>query len=138
MEESGEGLFALQPLASGTVVSFYNGVRLPASLEDGDWDDGAYRIFVHPWDCKEEDSLERMDIPVKMRDLGEYCATLGHKINHSFSPNCQFSHYSHPLYGEIPCVVTTQHVDKGEELFSYYHYLLSDCPEWYAALWQNK
>ena len=138
VKDGGEGVFALQPLAKKTVIAFYNGVRLPPVMEVGDWEDCSYRIFLHTDEEEEEDFLECLDIPVKMRDLGEYCATLGHKINHSFSPNCQFSHYSHPLYGEIPCVVTTQHVDKGEELFSYYHYLISDCPDWYAALWQTK
>jgi hypothetical protein len=27
-------------------------------------------------------------------------------------------------------------VSEGEELTCYYHYLLSDCPTWYAELWE--
>jgi hypothetical protein len=27
-------------------------------------------------------------------------------------------------------------VSEGEELTCYYHYLLSDCPAWYADLWE--
>ena len=31
----------------------------------------------------------------------EYCASLGHKVCHSFSPNAAYSHALHPLFGRI-------------------------------------
>ena len=31
----------------------------------------------------------------------EYCASLGHKVCHSFSPNAVYSHAAHPLFGRI-------------------------------------
>ena len=33
------------------------------------------------------------------------------------------------------CCVCVQ-VSEGDELTCYYHYLLSDCPDWYAELWE--
>lgn len=33
--------------------------------------------------------------------LKEYCASLGHKVCHSFSPNAAYSHAVHPLFGRI-------------------------------------
>ena len=95
VEDGGEGVFALQPLAKQTVIAFYNGVRLPPVMDVGDWEDCSYRIFLHT--DEEEDFRECLDIPCAMHDLAEYCATLGHKINHSFSQNCQLSHYIRPL-----------------------------------------
>ena len=70
-------------------------------------------------------------------------------------------HFSEKRFGPLPCVTTTQQVKAGEELFSYYRftqseiqphdfrmytvqdaflfrYLLSDCPEWYLNLWEQK
>ena len=32
----------------------------------------------------------RMDIPEDMRDTSQYRASLGHKVQHSFQPNCEF------------------------------------------------
>ena len=32
------------------------------------------------------------------RSTAAYCATLGHKCNHSFNPNCHFSQYNHPRW----------------------------------------
>ena len=78
---------------------------------------------------------------VKVRNLmvspEQYSATLGHKCNHSFSPNCQFSIYLHPRYGRLPCLLTSKAVGAGQELLTYYRYLLSDCPQWYSDLWDR-
>ena len=46
------------------------------------WDDRSYRIMLG------ED--RRMDIPEDMRDTSQYRASLGHKVQHSFQPNCEF------------------------------------------------
>ena len=139
-EDAGEGVFALQNIPTKTVVAFYNGVRIPgdeADTEDS-WDDCSYRIFVAIDDDTDidNDDTERVDMPVQFRSTKNYCATVGHKINHSFNPNCKFSKYIHPMFGPIPCIITTEHVIAGQELFTYYKYLLSDCPAWYSTLWE--
>ena len=76
-----------------------------------------------------------MDIPVQFQASSSYVATLAHKMNHSFSCNCEFSDLDHPVYGYIPCTVTTKAVSKGEELLVHYHYVLDDCPQWYEDLY---
>ena len=142
-EEGGQGLFAARDIEAGTVVAFYNGVRIPGSemYEEHDWDDCSYRIFVnvnHDDEDDDHDGHERMDIPEEFRSTKNYCATVGHKCNHSFRPNCNFSQFHHPRFGLIPAIITSVSVSVGEELLTYYKYLLSDCPEWYSNLWDRQ
>ena len=72
---AGEGLFAKKDLPAGTIVAFYNGVRLPYRLggPKDTWDTSGYKIFVNA----DFASGERMDIPEDMISLQKYCATLG-------------------------------------------------------------
>ena len=46
--------------------------------------DTEYDLDIPPWIANNSDS---------------YVATLGHKINHWFKPNCYFGWAVHPLYG---------------------------------------
>ena len=71
----GEGLFAKKDLSVGTIVAFYNGVRLPYRLGGPieTWDTSAYKIFVNA----DFTSGERIDIPKDMVSIKKYCATLG-------------------------------------------------------------
>ena len=98
-------------------------VRL-AGMEPDDvaWEERGYRIMVGD-NC-------RMDIPVDMRNLTSYRATLAHKINHSFDPNCEFWEVTHPVFGYIPCVRALYDLDGGIELTVHYNYMLDDCPFW--------
>jgi len=134
---AGDGLFARRRVEPNTVVAFYNGVRIPPEKTDEDesWEDCSYRIFLNAEG--QEDTSERMDIPTHLRSTNRYCATLAHKVNHSFQPNCQFGLYHHPMYGTVPCVTTISQVAKDEELTSYYKYALCDCPAWYSQLWES-
>ena len=54
-----------------------------------DWEERSYRIMLG------EDG--RMDIPEDMRQTSQYRATLGHKVQHSFQPNCEFWEVSREL-----------------------------------------
>ena len=88
----------------GTIAAFYNGVRIPYRVyQEGDpkeeWSTSAYKIYINA-DWK---SGERMDIPSEYVSLDNYCATLGHKINHSFRPNCEEWFFDHPRFGLVPC-----------------------------------
>ena len=116
-------------------MAFYNGVKIPGSVDDaGDtWDDCAYRIFIDPGD-----NLDRMDVPKEFLSIDVYCATLGHKVNHSFHPNCDFGTFIHPRFGRIPCIVALVGLSEGDELFCYYHYALNECPKWYSDLWEQQ
>ena len=64
------------------------------------WDDRGYRISLS--------DETRMDIPETMRQTHQYRASLGHKIQHSFDPNCEFWEIFHPVFGLIPCIRTLQ------------------------------
>ena len=76
-------MFLKRHVQEKTIVAFYNGLRLPGlEPEDADWEDRGYRIMIG------EDA--RMDIPGAERSTSVYRASLGHKIQHSFSPNCEF------------------------------------------------
>ena len=39
-----------------------------------------------------------VDIPPALRSLAAYTASLAHKTNHSFVPNCEFDEFHHPRY----------------------------------------
>ena len=73
---------------------------------------------------------ERLDLPGELVQLEHYCATLGHKINHSFHYNCTEWFFQHPRHGLIPSVVATQHIPAGAELCLHYGYDPRNCPDW--------
>ena len=45
---------------------------------------------------------------MQYHDSCAYSATKAHKINHSFQPNCEWTHADHPCFGRIPAVRTIQ------------------------------
>lgn len=131
--EKGEGLFAKTNLSEGEVASFYNGLRLThEEVDSRDWTLNSNTITL--------DDATVLDVPPEYSSLDTYTATLGHKANHSNTPNCQYSHFLHPRFGHIKCIQTIQEVVKGEELtcdYEYTHKLPGsdedDLPEWYTV-----
>ena len=67
-----------------------------------------------------------MDIPPHYVSLENYRATLAHKINHSFTPNCGWDTIEHPVFGKIPSVVALTDVQRGS-IYEYFDFLLL-CP----------
>ena len=65
--------------------------------------------------------------PGDLVNLENYCATLGHKINHNFVYNCTEWFFEHPRHGLIPCVITTEDVDEGQELYLHYGEKINKC-----------
>jgi len=104
-------------------------VRLPPEDRHGpeNWETSGYKIFANTGEVWGE----RFDIPESLVSTSEYCATLGHKINHSFIYNCTEWFFHHPRHGLIPCTRTTREVLEGEELFLHYGYDPRNCPTWY-------
>jgi len=128
VEGGGEGLYAVRDIEKGEVVAFYNGVRLPYKPGTKEvWETSGYKIFVNA-DYK---SGERIDLPGELIHLKNYCATLGHKINHCFVYNCTEWFFSHPRHGLVPCVVSTRKIHAGEEFLLHYGYDPLNCPSWY-------
>ena len=91
VESAGEGLFAKIDLEADEVASFYNGVRLSHDEVDSrDWSVNGNTLSL------DEDTV--IDVPAEYASTDIYCATLGHKANHSKDPNCKYDVFYHPRY----------------------------------------
>ncbi|XP_043917565.1 histone-lysine N-methyltransferase SETD7 [Protopterus annectens] len=128
---AGEGLFATRAAGANTVMAFYNGVRITHEEADcRDWNVNGNTISL--------DEEIVLDVPEPFSNVKKYCASLGHKANHSFTPNCKYDHFIHPRFGPIKCIRTIKAVEKDEELTVAYGYdhippgkTTPDAPEWY-------
>ena len=100
-----------------------------------------------------------IDLPLEVgRDTGLYRASLGHKVNHSFTPNCRccrsaetddfirdfewycrYRQMQHPRWGEIVGIFTTRTVKENEEFLCNYGYDIDThlVPDWYRAAWET-
>lgn len=128
IEDANEGLFSLIKEGPDQVMSFYNGIKITHAEVDGrDWKYNDNTISLN-------DELV-IDVPTPWCDTSHYCATLGHKANHSFEPNCKYDRFNHPRFGEIKCIRTIKEVYPGDELTVAYGYdhekLDSEAPYWY-------
>ena len=71
IKDAGEGLFARTDIEPGTIISFYNGVKVRA---EGDWEKPTpYKMTL--------DEENDIDLPESMTSLENYSATLGHKVS---------------------------------------------------------
>merc|ERR1712038_994202 len=133
-----EGLYAKIKIEPNTTLAFYNGRRIkPKSKDDfdhPDWEKSAYKIFDP---SRKNGTIDIPTEPINYRLLSNYCATLGHKTNHSFLPNAEFVVYDHPKYGVVPCLTSNHDIQPGEEIFVHYGYDLDGCPDWYEEAWQR-
>ncbi|KAL7395165.1 hypothetical protein ABVT39_011231 [Epinephelus coioides] len=128
---AGQGLFAKTDAEADTVMAFYNGVRITHSEVDSrDWALNGNTISL------DEDTV--IDVPQPFDQTERYCASLGHKANHSFTPNCKYDPFVHPRFGPIKCVRTLRPVQKDEELTVAYGYNHEpsgnngpEAPDWY-------
>ena len=116
VEGAEEGLFSLKNVEAGAVLAFYNGIRREKP-EDSNYtwgeEENAYKIF----DPTNKGGV--VDIPGHFRSLTNHCASLAHKTNHSFIPNCEFGEFHHPRFGLVPCLQAIHSIAAGEELKSW-------------------
>jgi len=136
VEGGGEGAFAKQDIKAGTVIAYYNGIRMKPG-EKSPYDDTGYAIFVE-WNRKSlygQKNGDHMDLPPKYHRYENYRATVGHKLNHSFTPNCAWSNADHPCFGFVPSIVALEDISKNEELTIHYMMDMEDAPEWYLDCW---
>ena len=121
-----EGLFAKVDISVNT-TAFYNGARVESKdVHVNNWETNNYRIF-DPTD-NPDGALEipvwaqvglgmiMLSIFVYVQSSTAYCATLAHKINHSFLLNTQFVVFDHPKFGLVPCMVAIADIQQGEEV----------------------
>lgn len=130
----GEGLFARRAITDGEVVCFYSGVR--CAHEDVD-----NRSWIENDNTLSVDAETVIDIPDEWITTRTYCASLGHKANHSFTPNARYEPCTHPRFGEIKCIRANQAIAPGEEVTVHYDYNTINpsngelvAPEWYQKL----
>jgi len=138
---AGQGLFAKNRIEPFTVVAFYNGVRSQEEdyVDDGSEDDEESeddQVLCDKYRYRLKLSAkEQLDVPKEMASIDKYNATLAHKIQHSFTPNCEMDDFEHPRFGDIKCVATLRPVKAGEELTIHYQYQLNTAPIWYKKQW---
>jgi len=126
---AGEGLFAKRFLPAGTLVALFNGIRQRESgfvkkpIEFSD-----YRIGLGTGEIC-------LDIPEPYTSLKKYCATLGHKACHSFTPNSAFKEFFHPRFGRIMSIVAESDIDLDKEILVSYNYRIHQAPSWYQDLY---
>ncbi len=90
------------------------------------WDENVNTILV-------DDSSFALDIPKPLHTLDKYCASLGHKANHSKkNQNCTYAAAFHPRFGHIMSVKTIKFVPKGSELFVDYMFNEHWAAPWFA------
>ena len=77
-----------------------------------------------------------IDIPEDMRNTAQYCATLAHKANHSFHPNCRWSRIDHPRFGLICSLTANTVIKEGEEITVNYRLPLHLAPQWYLECYE--
>ena len=84
---AGEGLYTRIRIGLNELVALYNGFRLPAvTLRSKALDQEASYNYDYRIKLNSEDDV---DVPENYRKLEEYRATMAHKSNHSFNPNCR-------------------------------------------------
>ena len=120
---SGQGLFARCDLEAGTIVSFYNGARVSQQVVDErSHAENSNVVLI-------DDSDDCIDVPEPFDLLLNYCATLGHKANHSENlNNCVYTNAFHPRFGHIVALRSTRLIARGEEILLDYEYI--DKPPW--------
>lgn len=129
--DAGEGLFARIDLSEGEIASFYNGIRIShQEVDSRKWALNGNTISL--------DENIVIDVPEEYSTTDAYCATLGHKVNHSTNPNCKYDPFVHPRFGNIKCIRTLHPITAEEELtcdYGYEHKIpgtsISDLPSWF-------
>lgn len=129
IHNAGEGLFAKRDLNPGELAAFYNGIRLSHEVVDG-------RHWNANGNCISLDKDSVIDVPEDMSSTSQYCASLGHKANHSFDPNARYAPCEHPCFGRIKCIQAIKLILSGDEItvdYDYHHEIEGEqfAPDWY-------
>ena len=127
LPQGGEGLFAKKDIPKKNLLSLYNGVRLSTATLYAKYSSSDYRIRLN--------ADVDLDIPSGSERLSQYCATLGHKVNHSLNDNAEWALVEHPRFGLIRGINTRKDIKKDEEILINYQMNLADAPDWYRVVW---
>jgi len=133
---SGEGLQARKKIPAGTLVAYYNGIRIKSGDKYLVEKNTGYAINLE-WDMELRKNTDVLDILPEYQSTANYTSTLAHKVNHSFKSNCEWTHALHPCYGKVPAIFTLEDLEKGDELFIHYGYDMDAAPQWYVDFWAH-
>jgi len=153
-EGAGEGLWATRDLLPGEVVAYYSGfiIHCESSLraldrreltDELEHERNMYNIALDiEGDQGQVEHNLCIDLPPDIgQGMNHYRATLGHKVNHSFEPNCEFVLLSsHPILGTVMGLAALKDIMKGEEISVNYGYNVTsdpDQPQWFIKLWNE-
>ena len=136
-------MFAKQNIRKGKVVAYFNGIRTSSEHYTKSSD---YSISTsqpasrekYPNSCNNTvdsipgENVIMFDISDEYRSIEKYCATLAHKICHSFQPNAIYHYAFHPRFGLIRSAVANRDIAAGEEITCDYKYSIhKNPPNWY-------
>jgi len=128
LPQGGEGLFAKKDIEKREIVALYNGIKVKTSTYAADhMPRSDYRIRLNA-------DID-MDIPNGFEQTEKYCATLAHKTNHSFTPNCEWTLFESPRFGLIRSITAQKPIKAGEEILINYQMTLAKSPDWYRVIW---
>ena len=128
-----DGLFAKKAIDKNTVIAYYNGLYIKSGENYKNGSDD-YQIYM---DWSNTDHSDYIDVPSNAQSLDSYRASLGHKANHSFNPNSEYSVAEHPVFGLIVCIKSIKKLSKEEEILCHYKYDISTAPQWYQDAWDH-
>ncbi|CAG9464201.1 unnamed protein product [Pedinophyceae sp. YPF-701] len=127
---AGEGLFARRDVSAGELCALYSGMRCAqAEVDAREWDACENTLSLDAGQEGLSDG-EDMDVDAPVMDVPSgggrraprYCASLGHKANHSFLNNARYAPLFHPRHGAIKCVRAIKDIPAGQEITVRYDY----------------
>ena len=137
-----DGVFAKRDIAKGELIVYYSGLLVNTSEQM------LYTIYTYrnqTWDevwniYRNLMTLEgavQIHIPEPYWNISDYRATLGHKLNHSFTKSkAIWGRAFHPRFGHVKCAVANQDIKKGEEILVDYKYHIGQIvPKWTSDLY---
>lgn len=106
---AGRGVFAAKDAAAGTVLGFYNGVRMSnfeSKLRRAD------RNSPYRMDNDWAKPGQILNVPEGYREPRQYSASLGHLVNHGKKGkvNAKFEMFDHPRFGKVKSVVAVKDI----------------------------
>ena len=115
LPQGGEGLFSKKDVTGKRLICLFNGIRLNVASLHAKYGESDYRIRLN--------ADVDLDIPDGAQNLGQYCATLGHKANHSNLPNAEWAIVEHPRFGLIRGLASQRAIKKDHEILINYQNL---------------
>ena len=140
-----DGVFAKKDINKGDMFMYYSGLFWNM-LEQALFTADTYRnqTMDDYWDIHRNlinfEGSTVIHIPEPYWNISNFRATLGHKINHSFTKTKSiYGKCYHPRFGNIRSVYAVADIKKGEEIFVNYGYRLGQrVPLWYSDLYEKE